>query len=119
MKAREWAEKYNGDLVDLCVEFCAEIMTLIHKRTGGNVSKTAAAVIVGVIREQREKWQAICRQCPDLKSEGFETLLKCAHADLPELEQNYKLYLAKRNGQTASRVTMTKLMYGEVNDSPI
>jgi hypothetical protein len=73
MKAKDWAAKLsespeNQD--EVLKAFVEEIGTVAKQRGG------SASAIEGAVREQRAKWQAVCRACPAVNPAQFETLLE-------------------------------------------
>jgi hypothetical protein len=95
MKAKEWAAKLaeapdNRD--EVLRGFVEEIGTLAKQR-GGSVS-----AVEGAVREQRAKWQAVCRENPSVAPGLFESLLEDYGPDYKKAEQTAKA-LAARTGQ--------------------
>jgi hypothetical protein len=52
--------------------------------------------VEGAVREQRAKWQAVCRECPDLAPGLFESLLESHGADYKKAEEAARAQAARR-----------------------
>jgi hypothetical protein len=92
MKAKEWAAKLseapeNRD--EVLKAFVEEIGTVAKQRGG------SAHAVEGAVREQRAKWQAVCRACPSVSPEMFEALLGAHGPDYQKAEEAVKAQAAK------------------------
>ncbi len=92
MKAKEWAAKFaeateNRD--EALKTFVEEIGT-IAKQRGGSMS-----AVEGAVREQRAKWQAVCRACPSLDPAQFDALLATYGPDYKKAEDAAKAQAAR------------------------
>lgn len=105
MKAADWAKQYEPGLqADFLKAFADETATLVTERTknSGVVTKsdkkvdTKPAAIEGVVREQRQKWQAVVRKVNDssLTNELFDNSILAVH--LPEVAKVVSTYHASR-----------------------
>jgi hypothetical protein len=95
MKAKEWAAKLveSPDTRDETLrEFVEEIGTVAKQRGG------SASAVEGAVREQRAKWQAVCRENPSVAPDLFESMLETYGRDYKKAEQTAKA-LAARTGQ--------------------
>ena len=85
MKSAAWAQKINGvaagEIPAVFQEYAEETRQLIAERTKGSgvfgekeneKVDTRPSVIDGVLREQRQKWMAICRQTRSLTTQMFD-----------------------------------------------
>jgi hypothetical protein len=70
MKSKEWAKKFNKDDVEgFCKAYARETEELVNNRTRGSGMfergdkkwDTTPAATEGALREQRQKWTALCR----------------------------------------------------------
>lgn len=68
MKAKEWLIKFQQGLVNGIAEYMEETATLVYRR-GGNPQ-----AVEGAIREQRQKFEAICRLWNQTKTDSLEHL---------------------------------------------
>ena len=97
MKAKDWAAMLaeSPDSRDETLKaFVGEIGTVASQR-GGSVS-----AVEGAVREQRAKWQAVCRENPSVAPGLFESLLETYGPDYKKAEQTAKA-LAARTGEDA------------------
>ena len=106
-KAREWANRFKAaieaegdvDLNKVIAEFCEETCKLIQQRAGDSIKqslKTAPAAIVGAIREQRQKWAAICRIYPRLPADTIDKVFDIISEEIIPLEQEYNAQLKRK-----------------------
>jgi hypothetical protein len=99
LKAKEWAEKFNtGKPEEFLKDYAEETSKLIAERTKGSgvvtlsdgqtKTDTKPAVVDGVLREQRQKWQAICSKVGgSLTTEMFEVEILGVHLPAVVTEQ--------------------------------
>ena len=105
MKAQDWAAKLsetpeNQD--EVLKAFVEEVGTVAEQRGG------SAHAVEGAVREQRAKWQAVCRACPSVSPEMFEALLGSHGPEYKKAEEAVKAQATKggRNeGEGAGRGT--------------
>jgi hypothetical protein len=73
MKAKEWAAKLSEspDNRDEVLKAFVEEIGAVAKQRGGS-----PGAVEGAVREQRAKWQAVCRECPAVEPGLFESLLE-------------------------------------------
>jgi hypothetical protein len=73
MKAKEWAAKLSEspDNRDEVLKAFVEEIGEVASQRGGSVN-----AIEGAVREQRAKWQAVCRENPSVDPGQFESLLE-------------------------------------------
>jgi hypothetical protein len=92
MKAKEWVGTYKpGDEGALLNAFAEETQKLVLDRTknSGTIKlkdkeiNTAAAATQGAIREQRQKWLAVCSKLPTLTPEMFDEAIAKAYQPKP------------------------------------
>lgn len=84
MKARDWAAKLSAedaDASELLKRFIEETHTLSQSRGGRDPA------IEGAVREQRNKWRAVCLSCPRYSVEMFEQMLALHAPALKEAEE--------------------------------
>jgi hypothetical protein len=93
-KAKEYAERFNTeDLNVVITDFALETRDLIDKRTKYSVdakSKASASkqwVIDGVLREQRQKWEAVARLTDKVNASSFDNLI-VQHLNDVKVEQD-------------------------------
>jgi hypothetical protein len=84
MKAKEWAAQLRDspDKRDETLKAFVEEIGTVAKQRGGSVN-----AVEGAVREQRAKWQAVCRECPDLAPGLFESLLESHGPDYKKAEE--------------------------------
>jgi hypothetical protein len=73
--------------------FVEEIGTVVQQR-GGSIH-----AVEGAVREQRAKWQAVCRACPSVSPEMFETLLAAHGPEYKKAEETVKAQAARTDQQ--------------------
>jgi hypothetical protein len=115
MKAKQWAKKFNSvntpeEIETLLQEYAAETGELIMLRTKNSGTivldkekkiDTKPTAIEGAIREQRQKWQSVCRQCNNLSMDYFDHVIMGQYLSDAVTEQNkYKESLNKKNEAT-------------------
>ena len=95
MKAKEWAAKLaeTPESRDETLKAFVEEIGAVAKQRGGSVN-----AVEGAVREQRAKWQAVCREDPSVAPNLFESLLETYGPDYKKAEQTAKA-LAARTGQ--------------------
>ncbi len=73
MKAKEWAAKLAeaADNRDEVLKGFVEEIGAVAKQRGGS-----PGAVEGAVREQRAKWQAVCRECPGVDPGLFESTLE-------------------------------------------
>ena len=73
MKAKEWAAKLleSPDNRDEVLKAFVEEIGTVAKQRGGSPN-----AVEGAVREQRAKWQAVCRECPSVDAGLFEAMLE-------------------------------------------
>ena len=92
MKAKEWAAKLSEspeNQEEVLKAFVEEIGTVAKQRGG------SANAIEGAVREQRAKWQAVCRACPSVNPGQFETLLEAHGQEYKKAEEAVKSRAAR------------------------
>ena len=92
MKAKEWAAKLSEspDNREEVLKAFVEEIGAVAKQRGGS-----PGAVEGAIREQRAKWQAVCRECPSVEPALFESVLE-SHG------QEYKKAEAAAKAQAAT-----------------
>ena len=93
MKAKDWAAMLaeSPDSRDETLKaFVAEIGTVARQRGG------SASAVEGAVREQRAKWQAVCRENPSVAPGLFESLLETYGPDYKKAEDTAKAQAARR-----------------------
>jgi hypothetical protein len=93
MKAKEWAAKLTespDSREETLKAFVEEIGTLAKQRGG------SANAVEGAVREQRAKWQAVCRECPAVEPGLFETMLQTHGPEYKKAEETAKAQAARR-----------------------
>lgn len=100
MKAKEWAAKLaeSAETREETLKAFVEEIGTIAKQRGGSVS-----ALEGAVREQRLKWQAVCRECPDLNPGQFEELLTAHGADFKKAEEMAKSQAARGHDDREGR----------------
>jgi hypothetical protein len=94
-KAQEWVNKFSVD-TDNEINFKAyaeETRKLINNRTGGSDDKTRNSVIDGALREQRQKWLAICNRLrsSSLTIDMFDKIIvETLLSDIAESQQRWR-----------------------------
>ena len=93
MKAKEWAAKLSDapDTRDEVLKAFVGEIGIVAKQRGGSVH-----AVEGAVREQRAKWQAVCRECPSVTPGGFESMLKAYGPDYKKAEETAKAQAARR-----------------------
>jgi hypothetical protein len=92
MKAKDWAAKIAeaGENRDEVLKAFVEEIGAVAKQRGGS-----ASAVEGAVREQRAKWQAVCRACPAVSPEQFETLLAAHGQEYKKAEEAVKARAAQ------------------------
>lgn len=97
MKAKQWAEKFDAvvnddELGGLLTEYALETRDLVDARSKTSHSDRKAAAAEGALREQRQKWLAVCNQVKTLAISPvmFDTMLVKDLNDVHTLVHNYK-----------------------------
>ncbi len=103
MKAKQWVEKFGaeGTTEEIMLAYANETKTLIAERTKGSgvfaqrevKYDTTPGVIDGVLREQRQKWDAISRKLA--LGVSFDIILGLHLADVVESQNKWKDATAK------------------------
>jgi hypothetical protein len=93
MKAKDWAAKLaaspdNRD--ELLRAFVAEIGSVAQLR-GGSLN-----AVEGAVREQRAKWQAVCRECPSVDPGLFASMLATYGSEYKKAEETAQSQAAGR-----------------------
>ena len=94
MKAKEWAAKLteSPDSRDETLKaFIAEIGAVAGQRGG------SAQAVEGAVREQRVKWQAVCREDPALAGRTFESLLEAYGPEYKQAAETARAQAARGN----------------------
>ena len=93
MKAKEWAAKLavSPDSRDETLKAFVEEIGTVAKQRGGSVN-----AVEGAVREQRVKWQAVCREDPSVAPGLFESLLETYGPDYKKAEEAAKAQAARR-----------------------
>ena len=93
MKAKEWAAKLaeSPDSRDETLKAFVEEIGTVAKQRGGSVN-----AVEGAVREQRSKWQAICREEPSVTPALFESLLETYGPDYKKAVETAKAQAARR-----------------------
>lgn len=99
MKAKDWAAKLteSPDTRDETLKAFVEEIGTVAKQRGGSLN-----AVEGAVREQRAKWQAVCRECPSADPGTFESMLEAYGPDYKKAEATAKSQAANR-GQAADR----------------
>ena len=100
MKAKEWAAKLAeapGSRDETLKAFVEEIGAVAQQR-GGSVS-----AVEGAVREQRAKWQAVCREDPSVAPGLFESLLETYGPDYKRAVETAKAQAARRGQDEPGR----------------
>jgi len=93
MKAKEWAAKLSespDDRDGVLEAFGAESVT-VAKQRGGSPN-----AVEGAVREQRAKWQAVCRECPSVDPGLFEAMLEAHRPEYKKAEEAARAQAARR-----------------------
>jgi len=93
MKAKEWAAKLSespDDRDGVLKAFVEEIGTVARQRGG------SPNAVEGAVREQRAKWQAVCRECPSVDPGLFEALLEAHGPEYKKAEETARAQAARR-----------------------
>jgi hypothetical protein len=92
MKAKEWAAKLSEspDSRDETLKAFVEEIGTVAQQRGGSVS-----AVEGAVREQRSKWQAVCREDPSVAPGLFESLLETYGPDYKKAEEAAKAQAAR------------------------
>lgn len=93
LKARAWAEQFKvikstKNLTDLLESYALETSTLFIKRESKQGLTTAAAE--AVVREQSDKFKAICRILPDFHYELFVIMMEVYFPDIWSASSMYR-----------------------------
>ena len=93
MKAKEWAAKLKDspETRDETLKAFVEEIGAVAKQRGGSVN-----AIEGAVREQRTKWQAVCREYPDVAATTFDSLLETHGPDYKKAVEAAKAQAARR-----------------------
>lgn len=108
MKAKDWAQKFLTVGIDnkelTCEDFAKETAELIAERTKNSHPLTVNAATEGALREQRQKWRAICKSVLWLRETAFDEIVA---AFLPEVfkSQNTWTNEHEKNMAESSRLT--------------
>ena len=100
MKAKDWAAKLTespegrGETLRAFVE---EIGMVAGQRGG------SLAAVEGAVREQRVKWQAVCRECPAVAADTFESLLDAYGPEYKRAEATAQAQAANRSQDGGDR----------------
>lgn len=89
MKAKEYAKQYQDNpttemLSEILVSFFREAAELAEVRHVQSDHASAA-----ILTEQKNKWAAFCRLCPDVPAELFESFIE---HDSPAMYKAWKAY---------------------------
>lgn len=97
MKAKAYAEKLNeANKEEVVIEFALETRELIDNRSKfSNDDKSTKSgsknyVVEGVLREQRQKWNAICNQNNVLSPSEFDSVIVAHLNDVHVAQTNWK-----------------------------
>jgi hypothetical protein len=93
MKAKEWAAKLaeTSDSRDETLKAFVEEIGAVAKQRGGSPS-----AVEGAVREQRAKWQAVCRENPSVAPGLFESMLETYGPDYKKAVETAKAQAARR-----------------------
>jgi hypothetical protein len=93
MKAKEWAAKLaeSPDSRDETLKAFVEEIGTVAKQRGGSVN-----AVEGAVREQRAKWQAVCRENPSVAPDLFESILETYGPDYKKAVETAKVQAARR-----------------------
>ena len=93
MKAKEWAAKLaeSPDSRDETLRAFVEEIGTVAKQRGGS-----ASAVEGAVREQRAKWQAVCREDPSVTPALFESLLETYGPDYKKAVETARAQAARR-----------------------
>ena len=88
MKSKEWAKQYEQYGFEKMAEmYMEETKKLIDQRTRYSDAKSRALAVDGAVREQKQKWDAVCRAVPNgLTASLFDDMVGLLHAN-PKGEQ--------------------------------
>jgi hypothetical protein len=90
-KAKEWAERLKSageDINAVLADFALETRELVDRRSKNSDEKSKSYAIEGATREQRQKWEAVCRLIPTNIS--FEKLMTEHLNDVVESQTHWK-----------------------------
>lgn len=98
MKSKDWAKRFESeDLVQVVGDFALETRELVEARTKfstkedkGKAKPSLQPAIDGALREQRQKWQAVCNLVPALAGTTFDKILAEHLNDLKTANDNWK-----------------------------
>jgi hypothetical protein len=108
MKAKEWAKVFKDNTEDFCKVYAEETARVVAERTKGSGIITLAndkkidsklTATDGAIREQRQKWGAICRalgEASSLTTEMFDNAVLTQLPDVVAVHKAYKESLLKK-----------------------
>lgn len=120
MKAKEWAAKFeetkgDAELVNAVKsEFALETRELVDKRTANSkpdmklkngVVNGVAYATDGVMREQRQKWEAVCRLTNTVKPNEFDSVLTAHLNDVKVAQDEWANKLAEAKQPKAEKET--------------
>lgn len=105
MKSKDWLTRISTvGFNTVLSEFAEETRLLAAERTSRSNNMTKGHALDGALREQRQKWNAISRQIPELPA--FENVLTA----LPQLKTEHDKFLnrGKQEGEVALQEEGTK-----------
>ena len=93
MKAKEWASKLaeSPDNRDEVLKAFVEEIGTVAKQRGGS-----PGAVEGAVREQRAKWQAVCRECPSVDPGLFEAMLESHGQEYKKAVETAKAQAARQ-----------------------
>lgn len=96
MKARDWVAKFLENPESAQQQFVEETAELVELRTKKSKDKFRGPALEGAVREQRQKWHAICMRLPQLDKNLFDSVL-VKHAS--DIAREYNNFLRKGGKQ--------------------
>jgi len=84
MKAKELAARYKENPTQETVAHMAYDMVMEIKALHDARHSRSDASMMAVLREQNDKWKAVCRLCPGISVDAFRIVF---HSMIPGLER--------------------------------
>lgn len=89
MKAFEWAARFaKEDRETVLNDFALETRDLADKRSEKSKDKYKKSAVEGAVREQRQKFLAVCGRVEGLTNEMFDDMMRSHLADLMVKQSN-------------------------------
>lgn len=73
-KAKEWIVKYSSK-DEFIGQYAEETAKLVAERTAKSTEETRLGAAEGAIRQQKDKWRAICNSVKELNENTFELMI--------------------------------------------